>query len=216
MRKAILLFVSLAGMALFLSGCHYDWTLRRELLNIWDEDQNLRKEWQEVWQKYGQGSSQVDSIVRVVRIKDSLHVVRVTAILDERGWVGKDLVGTQGNNCLFIVIQHSDLKTMEKYLPMMRKAVREGNTEAQWLALLEDRVALGEGRKQTYGSQLYWDKKKNRSFVAPLADPDSVDVRRKSVGLNTMAEYLEQWKLTWDAETYKKELPELEKINPLE
>ena len=185
-------------------------------MTIWNDDQDLRDEWRVLWEKYGQGSRQVDSIIKVVRQHDSIHVVRVTGILDEKGWPGKAKVGNLADNCVFIVIQHSDLKTMQKYLPMMRTAVKEGKTEAQWLALLEDRVALGEGRKQTYGSQLYYDKKTKTSFVAPLEDPDNVDIRRKSVGLEPMADYLSQWKLEWNAEEYKKQLPELEKINPLE
>ena len=215
-KKVIFFLVALAGLTLFLTRCNYDWTLRRELLTIWNDDQDLREEWRVIWEKYGQGSRQVDSIIKVVRQHDSLHVVRVAGILDEKGWPGKNKVGNQADNCVFIVIQHSDLKTMQKYLPMMRTAVKEGKTEAQWLALLEDRVALGEGRKQTYGSQLYYDKKTKTSFVAPLEDPDNVDIRRKSVGLEPMADYLSQWKLEWNAEEYKKQLPELEKINPLE
>lgn len=74
----------------------------------------------------------------------------------------------------------------------MRTAVKEGKTQADWLALLEDRVALGEGKKQLYGSQLFWDKVAKKSYVAPLEDPDNVDSRRKSVGLEPMAEYLKQ------------------------
>jgi hypothetical protein len=112
-----------------------------------------------------------------------------------------------------MVIQHSDLKTQQKYLPMMRTAVKEGKTEARWLALLEDRVALGEGRKQIYGSQIYLNKKTNKSYVAPLEDPDNVDKRRKEVGLDPLSHYLKQWDLIWNQEEYKKQLPELELLN---
>jgi hypothetical protein len=43
-----------------------------------------------------------------------------------------------------------------------------------------------------------------------LADPDHVDERRASVGLQPLAAYVEHWKITWDVEAYKKQLPELE------
>jgi hypothetical protein len=148
-----------------------------------------------------------------MRYKDSIHIAIVSKILDEKGWVGKDKIGKLANNTFFIVIQHSNLKTQQKYLPMMRTAAKEGNTETSWLALLEDRVALGEGRKQIYGSQIYWNEKTNKSYVAPLEDPDNVDKRRKEVGLDPLSHYLEQLGLIWNAEEYKKQLPEFEMLN---
>ena len=204
--------LSIFLMIIVCGTCKTDRPLKRELLKIWHEDQDTRKEWGELWKKFGDKSPQVDSIIRVMRIQDSLHLIRITTILDEKGWVGEDKVGKLANNTLFLIIQHSNLKTQQKYLPMMQKAVREGKTEAGWLALLEDRIALDEGRKQTYGSQLYWDKITKKSFVAPLEDPDNVDKRRKSVGLEPLADYLMQWNIIWNSEQYKKELPALEKI----
>lgn len=44
-------------------------------------------------------------------------------------------------------------------------------------------MALGEGRKQTYGSQIGFDESTNKYYVLPLEDPDRVDQRRASVGL---------------------------------
>ena len=77
---------------------------------------------------------------------------------------------------------------------------------------MEDRVALAEGRPQTYGSQLRQNGNDSRLFVSPLLDPDHVDERRAAIGLPPMAEYLKHWKLPWDVEAYKRELPELEKL----
>jgi hypothetical protein len=74
--------------------------------------------------------------------------------------------------------------------------------------LLEDRVALGEGRPQTYGSQLRTDGN-GPLYVPAIADPDHVDERRAAVGLPPMADYVKHWNLTWDLEAYKKELPQL-------
>jgi hypothetical protein len=67
--------------------------------------------------------------------------------LDKYGWLGADVVGGQGNSTLFLVIQHSDQATQEKYLPMMREAVKNGKAQGSSLALLEDRAALGQRQK---------------------------------------------------------------------
>jgi len=93
----------------------------------------------------------------------------------------------------------------------MREAVTKGNARASSLALLEDRVALGQGKKQIYGSQIGRNIETGEFYVSPLQDPDNVDKRRAEVGLSTLQEYVSNWNITWDVEKYKKELPEIEK-----
>jgi hypothetical protein len=90
--------------------------------------------------------------LKTTQYKDSGNQLKVKAILDKYGWVGEDEIGPQANNTLFLMIQHADLATQQTYLPMMRKAVADSKAEPSALALLEDRVALGEKRRQTYGS----------------------------------------------------------------
>jgi hypothetical protein len=120
--------------------------------------------------------------------------------------LGVDSIGIQGNMTLFLVIQHSNLITQEKYLPMMREAVKKGNAVGSSLALLEDRVALGLGKKQIYGSQIGRDPATGNWYVLPLEDPDNVNSRRKQVGLPDIEDYLRNWGLKWDVESYKKEV----------
>ena len=45
-----------------------------------------------------------------------------------------------------------------------------------------------------------------------MIDPDNVDKRRAEVGLGTMKEYAAKMNIDWNLEAYKKELPELEKL----
>jgi len=68
-------------------------------------------------------------------------------------------------------------------------------------------VALRQGRKQIYGSQINRDQKTQEFYVSPLEDPDNVDKRRAEVGLQPLAVYLSNWDLKWDVEQYKKDLP---------
>jgi hypothetical protein len=131
----------------------------------------------------------------------------VSDILDKRGWLGEDVVGQQGNSALFLVIQHADLKTQQKYLPMMREAVKTGRANASSLALLEDRVALRQGKMQIYGSQVGTDNSTGLHYVFPMEDPDNVDKRRAEVGLEPLAEYVSEWDIVWNVEQYKKDLP---------
>ena len=144
---------------------------------------------------------------------DSINLLKVKKILDERGWVGKDKVGAQANSTLFLVIQHSDLETQKKYLPMMKEAVKNGNADSGSLALLIDRIEIREGRKQIYGSQIGINPNTKTEYVLPVIDPDNVDKRRTEVGLGSMSDYVKNWNLIWDVEKYKSDLRELEKLN---
>ena len=191
----------------------YDKPLQKELLEIYRNDQEIRTEFMSAQKKYGYQGKQIDSLGKIMGIRDSLNLLKVVKILDEKGWVGKDKVGQQANQTLFLVIQHSDLKIQQKYLPSMREAVLKGNADAGSLALLEDRIALREGRKQIYGSQIGTNPITKTQYVLPLENPDKVDERRSSVGLEPLAEYVKFWNIIWDVEKYKRDLPEIEKMS---
>lgn len=184
-----------------------DKNLVAKLDSIYADDQNFRLQIKDIEAKYGWDSKELKDHWKMGSEKDSINLIKVRDILDTRGWLGADVVGEQGNTTLFLVIQHSDIKTEELYLPMMREAVKKGNAKASSLALLEDRVALRQGRKQIYGSQINRDNKTQYYYVSPLEDPDNVDKRRAEVGLQPLADYLLNWNLTWDVEQYKKDLP---------
>jgi hypothetical protein len=188
----------------------YDKPLVKKLAQIAIDDQKYRLQLDGVREKYGRNSKEHDSLWTIIRSKDSENTIKVCEILDQYGWLGPDKIGAAGNQTLFLVIQHSETAIQQKYLPMMREAVKNKNAKGSSLALLEDRVALREGRKQIYGSQLSTDNATGITTLSPLEDPDHVDERRASVGLQPLADYIKKWKLVWDVEAYKKEMAELD------
>lgn len=192
---------------------NYDKPLQAELLAILDEDQKYRVQMSETQKKFGPNSKEINDLWKITNQKDSINLIKVKKILDEKGWVGKDKVGAQANSALFLVIQHSDLETQKKYLPMMKEAVTKGNASPGSLALLIDRIEIRKGRKQIYGSQIGINQSNNTYYILPLTDPDNVDKRRTEVGLDPISNYVKNWNLVWDVEKYKRELPELEKLN---
>lgn len=185
----------------------YDKVLQAELLGILEDDQAIRVRLEAIGKEHGYNSPEARTLGPIMLKQDAVNLGKITAILDTRGWVGPELVGAKASSALFYVIQHSDTATQEKYLPMLRAAVKEKKAPAGQLALMEDRVDLAKGRPQTYGSQLMTDPKDGHMFVRPLADPDHVDERRAAMGLSTMAENLKHFGLTWDLEEYKKHPP---------
>jgi hypothetical protein len=190
---------------------HYDKPLVAMLDSIYMTDQQPRMALDELENKYGQNSKEVKAEWARISKLDSINVIKVTQILDKYGWLGYDKIGRQGNTTLFLVIQHADIDVQEKYLPMMRQAVKDHKAQPSALALLEDRVALRKGCKQTYGSQIGMDDN-GKAYVQPLEDPEHVDERRASVGLGPLASYVQIWQIKWDVEAYKKQLPQIEAL----
>jgi len=178
--------------------------------SIYTEDQSYRHQIDEVEEKFGRDSEEMKAHWKLINEKDSINLIKIEKILDEKGWLGANIIGEQGNSTLFLVIQHSDIETQLKYLPMMREAVKEGNARGSSLALLEDRVALRQGERQIYGSQIGRDQETGEYFVLPLIDPENVDKRRAEVGLGTISEYVAIWDMTWDVEKHKARTKKIE------
>lgn len=188
---------------------NFDKALVKKLDAIFNEDQKYRMQLDSISNKFGFDSEEVKKQWQKIAYHDSINLITIKNILDSRGWPGPDIIGEQGNLTLFLVIQHADKATRQQYLPMIREAVKKGNANPSDLALMEDRAAMEDGKRQIYGSQLMSDNN-GSYFVVPVEDPDNLDKRRKSVGLPPMQEYLNHWNLKWDVEEYKKKLPEVE------
>lgn len=181
--------------------------LDQKLIAILDtvliEDQKYRMEINGIKEEFGWESPEMKAHFKTMREKDSVNLMLVRQIIDERGWLGKDVIGEEGNGALFLVIQHADADIQVNYLPIMREAVENGNAYASDLALLEDRVALTSGEKQIYGSQIGYNKETGEYYIEPIKDPDRVDERRAEVGLRPLADYVNSWGIIWDVENHK-------------
>ncbi|MDR2292670.1 MAG: hypothetical protein LBE11_04255 [Prevotellaceae bacterium] len=167
-------------------------------------------ELKETEKKYGRNSSEMQQLVKSINEQNAANLVKITKIIDEKGWLGSDIIGERGSQVLFSILQYADTQTQENYLPLIKESVAKGNTDPSYLALLEDEIALKQGRRQIYGSRIGIDIKTGKTYVAPLEDPDNVDKRRKEIGLNKYQDYLSIFGITWNVDEYKKELPELD------
>jgi hypothetical protein len=192
----------------------YNKPLRQELLEISKNDQEFRKKRNIVIKEQGIDAKAVDSLTKLMLAMDSVNLVRIVAFLNKYGWQSPDQVGRDASTTQFLVIQHADLQTQIKYLPMIRKAVSDGYEFPDNLALLEDRMALRQGKKQLYGTQLILDPETNKYIILPVEDPDNLNKRRKETGMAHLDAYLKMAdsKLKWDPEQHKKDLPEIKKI----
>jgi hypothetical protein len=147
--------------------------LRDELLRMELDDQDAR----------------MRSDPAVVARIDARHRERLIVIL-QGGWPGYHRVGLEGSHAAWLLIQHQDgdRALQHRAIEALRAAVEAGDAAPTDLAYLTDRVLVGEGKPQVYGTQCQDDGK--RTVMRPVDDPAHLDARRRSVGLEPESRYL--------------------------
>lgn len=189
---------------------HYDKELVAVLDKIYFDDQSTRSQIRAKEKKYGRDSKEMRAFWQTILKKDSINLIKVSKILDSQGWPSKNKIGTRGASTIFLVIQHANQDTKLKYLSMIKKAVKNDELPKRQYAMFYDRLLLGQGKRQIYGTQLAMSKESEKPYVLPLEDAENVDKRRAKMGLNSMQENLNRWNLTWNIKTYLKILPKIE------
>lgn len=93
------------------------------------------------------------------------------------------------------MVQHSNLETWQRFVPILEPLVAKGEVDGQSYGLMFDRLALAEQRPQRYGSQVTCVD--GRWVAMYLEAPETVDERRRAMGFNeTYAEYLSYFAAT--------------------
>ena len=123
---------------------------------------------------------------------DSLNMIEAKIIIKKYGFPGYFLVGEDGSDGFWAIIQHCDQDVVfqQKVLALMLKELKRHNATGEKFALLQDRVLIGQGRKQLYGTQVRLDLKTHNAKPFPIQDSLNVNLRRKAVGLSPLQDYL--------------------------
>ena len=157
--------------------------LRAELLAMVKSDQDVRQR--------SIDKPKDPAIDAEMRAIDTRDTARMKQIVAQYGWPSERLVGVDGADAAWALVQHADADPafQAKCLPLIQAAADRGEASKQDLALLTDRVLLSEGKEQVYGTQFTW--RTGKVEPRPLADPAHVDERRKAMGMMPLEEYRE-------------------------
>ena len=182
--RVLLFFIVIA-----LSSCNQ---YNRILEEVYDNDQAARE-----WTK-GMSSLTADEIeayaTEMERV-DSLNQAIVFEILDKDGWPSN--LSNKANQAIWIVIDHSSLAFQRKYLYLVKEKAEECILEKADYAILNDRVLMGEGKPQIYGTQIKMnativdDEITMQFFLWPVENPIVLDSLRNTMGLSPIKEYLQ-------------------------
>jgi hypothetical protein len=80
---------------------------------------------------------------------------------------------------------------------MIQQAEKNGDVPPEDAALLQDRILVREGKKQLYGSQLFYDETTHSYKVSPIEDEAHVNERRTAKGMAPLQDYLKQWAINY-------------------
>jgi hypothetical protein len=124
----------------YIATNHLNATLVRKVLEIENADQKYRLLKPVDWSKQ--------------KPLDEQNQQAVLALYEQYGtYIGRKLVGQRFENVMWAVIQHSNLPMMQRFLPIIQKAVAEKQLPIGPMKMLIDRVYAIQTHTQIFGSQ---------------------------------------------------------------
>lgn len=113
-------------------------------------------------------------------MNDTLTYSMLAKIFSQYGYPSKSITNEA---CIipFYLLSFAPLGIREKYLPLLNDAANKGDLEWKSLAFYIDKLELAKGGKQIYGTQYYY--KANQVVYYPVKDPETLESRRKQIGL---------------------------------
>ena|SRR3990167_4682954 len=162
----------------------HDIGLFNELKNMCEKDQQAR------FAVINSGPLASEEAAKLIEAVDKENLPRLKAIVDQFGWPGFQLVGEEGSDKMWLLVQHcdKDLEFQKVCLQLLKEAVAKEDATKRHLAYLTDRVLVNEGFAQLYGTQVQLID--GQALARPIDNPEQLDKRRAEMRLEPFADYL--------------------------
>jgi len=178
-----------------LEGLPADADLKTRFASVYVLDQHPRMQMGDVMKSDLSADEKSKAIAEVTAFMAEQDPRNLKVVLDHlppEGWYLRRRYGDEVATTAFLVVQHSDLETWRRFVPVLEPLVATGEVSGSSYALMYDRLALAEGKPQRYGSQVTCLD--GRWVAMYLEAPEAVDERRRAMGFTeTYAEYLAQF-----------------------
>ncbi|WP_224483391.1 DUF6624 domain-containing protein [Robertkochia aurantiaca] len=180
--------------------------IEKELIERRDKDQAIRKEVIPMVQEYRKTKKGAFKVIRAVSKMndiDAENLEYVSNLIDTCGW--SDDLSNDANNAIFLILQHSDIEHITKYISLLEEKAQKGLIEKNDHATMLDRKLMYEGKMQVFGTQTFSEGDDSAvNYVWPVADAQNLQKRRDSVLLPPMEDYFKLAKdsmnieMVWD------------------
>lgn len=175
----------------------YD-SIQNVLEIVYDKDQEIRIQLSNV----RPNSYEFKELVHKMQTIDKTNLESVLSIVEKYGWLKKSNIGEKASEAIFLTIQHSSKKNMEKFLPALKELALKNEASLINACMMEDRLLMRNGEKQKYGTQISTKTRSSgRKVVWPIENPNKVDSIRKSMGFKmTVKEYADKMGAIYNSE----------------
>jgi uncharacterized protein DUF6624 len=203
MRNYSLSILMCIGIASCINGqnpdgsatTNYD-SLRLVLENMYDEDQEIRRI---LIDSVGFNSPNAGPFLQKMANIDMKNQETLKKVLAKYGWIEQSKIGPKAAGAFFYVIQHSNIELIDKWFPEFRRLADSGEADRSQCAMMEDRMLMWKGQRQTYGTQASEFRADKKMAIWPIQDPKNVNKRRLEVGFKTtIEEYAKKMNVIFD------------------
>ena len=182
-QTSFAVLIAIFCLAGFASSQTRDNKLREELLAMRERDQKARE---------GCPKEDVDAQMKcyaaIAESVDKPNTRRLEEIVRKVGVPDVKMVGADGMDAFYLVLQHSQSVALKKKsLKGIKRAFKAKELRPMDYANFTDRLLVNLGKPQVYGSN--FDFKDGKLVMSRTKDVGNLDVRRKKLGLPPIAEY---------------------------
>jgi len=141
------------------------------------------------------------------KIKSELNaenLIEMNRLLAQYGWPKYSDVGNLAADAPLLVINHHESEEFRmKYLDQVKEVCLAGEGSCMEYAKIHDRILVNTDRPQTFGMQFKFNSSGDLEPF-PIENPETVDQRRKEIGLEPLAVYLKR-KINYDWKVKQKD-----------
>ena len=171
------------------AGTGYDIPLRRQLLEIYHSDQDVRGHLIMAFKQEPKDQQKINRLAAQMARADSTNYAKAMQLLDTYGWIPRSKAGT-ANQALFFVVQHAAPEVIDRYITVFEEAADKGEIPKDLFAKMYDRNQLFAGKPQRYGTQrVPKEPGSSEAVLWKLEDPENVNSLRKGMGLPPLEGY---------------------------
>jgi hypothetical protein len=147
-------------------------TLRRQLKDMVKADQDARFAFDEAR----------------FQAVDARNKPEIERIFHRYGWITRTLAGSDAAHDFWLLVQHQTPELQRRFLPALELAAKANDASPTDYAYLYDRVQVGLGKPQRWGTQTKCID--GKAELSPVEDPANLDARRRELFLMPIADYL--------------------------
>lgn len=134
---------------------------------------------------------------------DRNNLVIVEKFIQDHGWPKFSMVGKEAAKGAFLAIQHSSIRTQNKYFMQLMDAAEEDEATKEWVALLLDRISVQAKGYQYFGTQVYRRRDSITGLPGeyryfPIFDEAGVDSMRIAFEMPPLKEYLKLYGIDYN------------------